>query len=153
MSSLDSGFIRQTVEYAGNDFFPVTSLIPKKQGVYIVSDDVFSDDAPHCLSGQDPIIGGPPPRGSPAEPRGAKFDDAAASYANGDQVDLRLTGADGNNIEVSGFAKVSDKGALPPPGEPNPYFVTSRGGEYFFVPSISALKTWANSPNTGPALL
>jgi hypothetical protein len=152
MSSLDSGFIRQTIGYAGNDFFPITSLVPKKQGMYIVSDDVCPDDASHCLSGQDPIIGGPPPIGSPGAPRGAKFE-TAASYANGDQVDLRLTGADGNNIEVSGFAKVTANGAAPPPGDPNPYFVTSRGGEYFFVPSVSTLKTWANDTSTGPAML
>lgn len=31
-SSLDSGFIRQTIGFAGNDFFPITSLVPQKQG-------------------------------------------------------------------------------------------------------------------------
>lgn len=33
-SSLDSGFIRQT-GFAGNDFFPLTSLVPEKHGAYI----------------------------------------------------------------------------------------------------------------------
>jgi hypothetical protein len=86
-------------------------------------------------------------------PREAKSVETAASYANGDQVDLRLTGVDGNNIEVSDFAKVRANGAAPPPGDPIPFFVVARGGEYFFVPSVSTLKTWANDPSTGPAML
>lgn len=74
-SSLDSGFIRQT-GFAGNDFFPMTSLVPEKHG-------------------QDPILG-------------------------------------------SGS---------------NDFFVTSHGGEYFFVPSISTLNSWAIGPASGSSLL
>lgn len=43
MSSLDSGFVRQTVGYADNDFFPITSLVPKKHGKLLVLIYVFSD--------------------------------------------------------------------------------------------------------------
>jgi hypothetical protein len=32
MSSMDSGFVCQTLEHAGNDYWPVTSLVPKKKG-------------------------------------------------------------------------------------------------------------------------
>lgn len=123
MSSLDQGFVRQTA-YASNDFFPLTSLVPTKHG-------------------QDPIIGGPPPDGSSRAPRRANLIDGPPNYSDGDQVDLRLTNRAGSSIDISGFAKVTAQGAQPPPGEPNPYFVTSRGGEYFFVPSISTLKSWA----------
>ena len=31
-SSIENGFFRQTVEYANNDFFPMTSIIPTKHG-------------------------------------------------------------------------------------------------------------------------
>lgn len=147
MSSLDSGFVRQTVGYADNDFFPITSLVPKKHGKSLVLMYVFSDVTTRIrdfLSGQDPIIGGPPPEGSPGVPRQAQYIGGAPTLTSGDQVDIRLTGGDGSNIAVSGFTKVTVPGTEPPPGEPNPFFVTSRGGEYFFVPSVSTLKTWAN---------
>jgi hypothetical protein len=85
------------------------------------------------LSGQDPIIGGPPPEKSPGVPKQAQYIGEAPTLTSGDQVDIRLTGGDGSNIEVSGFAKVTAPGTQPPPGEPNPFFVTSRGGEYFFM--------------------
>jgi hypothetical protein len=32
-SDLDSGFVRQTVGYANNDFFPTVSLIPDHHGM------------------------------------------------------------------------------------------------------------------------
>jgi hypothetical protein len=147
MSSLDSGFVRQTVGYGNNDFFPITSLLPDKHGMQPTSFKLCSDETSYLLLGQDPIIGGPPAQGSSNQPTPAKFL-GQITLTNGDQVDLRLVGANDRNIAVSGFAKVTDQGAQPPPGEPNPFFVTSRGGEYFFVPSISTLTTWANS--TGP---
>jgi len=123
MSHLDSGFVRQATGFANNDFFPVTSLVPRSQG-------------------QDPIIGGPPAKGSSTEPRPV-IPIGTPSYENGDQVDLRVEGEQGKVVQVVGFAKVSDSQARPPPGVPNPFFVTSRGGEYFFVPSISTLKYWS----------
>lgn len=123
MSSLDSGFVRQTLGYAGNDYWPITSLVPQKKG-------------------QDPILGSPPVY-TPAQIQGT-----SPSVKSGDRVDLQLTGKDGTTFEVSGFAKVTPKGAAPPPGEPNPFFVTSRGGEYFFVPSVSTLKSWASATTT-----
>jgi len=108
---------------------------------------------PNFLSGQDPIIGGPPPEKSPGVPKQAQFVGPAASYSDGDQVDIRLVGGDGKNIEVTGFAKVRPTGAAPPPGEPNPFFVTSRGGEYFFVPSVSTLKSWASDGGRDPDII
>lgn len=82
----------------------------------------------------------------------AEFDGTAPSLQSGDEVNLQLTGANGTTVELSGFAKVATTGAAPPPGEPNPFFVTSRGGEYFFVPSVSTLKSWANNTTTAAKL-
>lgn len=62
---------------------------------------------------------------------------------NGDQVNLVLDTANGDEIIVSGVAKVRSKGAVDPPGYPQEFFVTSRGGEWFFVPPISTLKKWS----------
>jgi len=131
MSTLDQGFIRQTIGYAGNDYFPITSLVPIKHG-------------------QDPILGSNPPTGSAGQQRPAKLEQSY-SYNTGDQVDILLTDDKNNQYEVSGFLKVNTPGAQPPPGADNPFFVTSKGGEYFFVPSISTLTTWANSPDVGGA--
>ncbi|QRV97759.1 Dyp-type peroxidase family [Ceratobasidium sp. AG-Ba] len=124
-SSLDEGFVRQSVQYGNNDFFPVTSLMPK-------------------VHGQDPIIGGPPARDSDQAPREVKVVDGYhAKFHDDTHVNLRLVDADGSKVEVSGLAKVTQSGAQPPPGADNPFWVTSRGGEYFFVPSISTLRAWA----------
>ena len=49
----------------------------------------------------------------------------------------------GEKISVTGFAGVKAAGAVDPPGVPQEFFVTSHGGEYFFVPPISTLKMWA----------
>ncbi|KAG9123423.1 hypothetical protein FRC07_014957 [Ceratobasidium sp. 392] len=130
-SNLDQGFIRQTISYAGNDYFPLTSLVPTKHG-------------------QDPILGSNPPTGSAGQQRPAKLEQTYA-YTTGEQVNFLLTDDKNNQYEVSGFIKVNTPGAQPPPGADNPFFVTSRGGEYFFVPSISTLTTWANSPDIGGA--
>ncbi|KLO19635.1 hypothetical protein SCHPADRAFT_52072 [Schizopora paradoxa] len=216
-SSLDEGFVRQTVAYGGNDYFPTTSILPTNHG-------------------QDPIIGGPPPpaRTTPAQneveyvngpverpperlllnlddgkklgipavtpvvpvpiidppgilvqyvpnpkvqptsgeylnlvlpPRPNTFDRIEVSgvtsqpvpavdvkfvpnprvpLQNGDQVNLVIDTPE-EEVIVSGVAKVRSKGAVLPPGEPQEFFVTSRGGEWFFVPPISTLKKWSKS--------
>ncbi|KAG1851098.1 hypothetical protein DFJ58DRAFT_729085 [Suillus subalutaceus] len=90
MSSLDSGFVRQTIGYAGNDYWPITSLVPQKKG-------------------QDPVLGSPPVY-TPAQIEGT-----SPSVQSGDKVNLQLTGADGATFQVSGFAEVTVKGAAPPP--------------------------------------
>ncbi|KAF8185891.1 hypothetical protein K438DRAFT_1765670 [Mycena galopus ATCC 62051] len=119
-SSLDQGFVRQTLDFAGNVFFPITSMVPKKHG-------------------QDPIIGGPPAVTEiPFVPQVAP--------KSGDQVNLKFVNPNGASIEVSGFATVQPAGTADPPGVPSDYFVTSHGGEYFFVPPISTLKDWASDP-------
>ncbi|KAG1769111.1 hypothetical protein EV702DRAFT_1049782 [Suillus placidus] len=130
MSSLDSGFVRQTVGYADNDYWPMTSLVPQKKG-------------------QDPILGSPP-----AYAEGGINNDPPLVVKAGNRVDLHLTGADGALYEVSGFAKAVTKNVAPPPGADidNPFFVTSRGGEYFFVPSVSTLKSWAGATTTSSKL-
>lgn len=61
--------------------------------------------------------------------------------------------ATGEDISVVGFANVSKQGAVDPPGVPQGFFVTSRGGEYFFVPSIKTLKTWATDGKSSQSAL
>ncbi|KAK1217115.1 hypothetical protein PQX77_020231 [Marasmius sp. AFHP31] len=126
-SHLDSGFVRQAVGYGNNDFFPITGLTPVKHG-------------------QDPIIGGPPPEGSSKEEKKARLASAPPNrFENGDEVDIDLQIPDDtlNCYMVSGHVSVRPLAQDNPPGANNPFFVTSRGGEYFFVPSIPTLKSWA----------
>lgn len=87
--------------------------------------------------GQDPIIGSLPMCTT------AQFTGTAPSYKTGDVVDIQLTGVNDTKIEVSGLVNVTAAGTLPSPSEPDTRFINSRGGEYFFVPSISTLKSWA----------
>ncbi|KIK52446.1 hypothetical protein GYMLUDRAFT_208034 [Collybiopsis luxurians FD-317 M1] len=114
-SSLDQGFVRQTVSFANNDYFPITSLVPQH-------------------TGQDPIIGGPPAANTSAAVAEVKYDKPPEKEPKtGDLVNLATT-SEGNIIQVSGFAKVRPT-----------VFVTSRGGEYFFVLPISTVTKWASS--------
>ncbi|CAE6500184.1 unnamed protein product [Rhizoctonia solani] len=121
-SHLNSGFIRQTTGYGNNDFFPITALTPNNHG-------------------QDPIIGGPPPKGSSAEERGASLDQPTSSFIDGRQVDLnlRVPGETLRTYRVTGHVEVRP---VTQAKVDFPFFVTSRGGEYFFVPSIPTLKSW-----------
>ncbi|CAE6530538.1 unnamed protein product [Rhizoctonia solani] len=124
-SHLNSGFVRQATGYGSNDFFPITGLTPNNHG-------------------QDPIIGGPPPKGSSEEERGASLDDPTSSFTDGRQVDLKLRVPNDtfNTYRVSGHVEVRP---VTQAKVNFPFFVTSRGGEYFFVPSIPTLKSWGNS--------
>ncbi|KDN35835.1 hypothetical protein RSAG8_11269, partial [Rhizoctonia solani AG-8 WAC10335] len=124
-SHLNSGFVRQATGYGSNDFFPITGLTPNNHG-------------------QDPIIGGPPRKGSSEEERGASLDDPTSSFTDGRQVDLKLRVPNDtfNTYRVSGHVEVRP---VTQAKVNFPFFVTSRGGEYFFVPSIPTLKSWGNS--------
>jgi hypothetical protein len=87
----------------------------------------------------------------------ASAEDASTQVAkgykatNGQQVNLRLEPKDSvaskDVLEVTGFVKAAPAGK-PRPGADNPFFVTSRGGEYFFVPSISALRLFTKDDKT-----
>lgn len=84
------------------------------------------------LSGQDPIIGGPPP----------VIDVYQKSMTNLSDIDnstvtLRIRGWS-DDIVVSGSTT-----KRPKTSSTQDFFVTLRGGEHFFVPSISTLKKWA----------
>ncbi|ELU36686.1 peroxidase TAP [Rhizoctonia solani AG-1 IA] len=125
-SHLDSGFVRQTTGFGNNDFFPITSLTPTKHG-------------------QDPIIGGPPAKNSSGVERQADLDqEPTKPFKDGDQVDIKLQvpGDTLNTYRVNGHVQVKPLTQKAPPGADNPFFVTSRGGEYFFVPSISTIDKW-----------
>ncbi|KAJ7057445.1 hypothetical protein C8F01DRAFT_1256708 [Mycena amicta] len=125
-SDLDQGFVRQTTGFANNDFFPTTSLRPKNHG-------------------QDPIIGGPPAENSSAAvSQVAYLRTPGVAPRSGDQVNFTVDLND-STVHVTGFAKVKAQGATVPPGVSQDFFVTSHGGEYFFVPSISTLTAWATA--------
>ena len=101
------------------------------------------------VSGQDPIIGGPPPPQSSSAYTEVQFvGPPAALPKSGDLVNWQLQSKDGARISVTGFAGVQPSGAADPPGVPQEFFVTSHGGEYFFVPSIRTLKLWATGGKT-----
>ncbi|KAG8690303.1 hypothetical protein FRC11_012509 [Ceratobasidium sp. 423] len=149
-SHLDSGFVRQTTEFGNNDFFPTTKSAP-------------------VFHGQDPIIGGPPVKDSSKELREVELKsrrpkrfegvndtrmlatvdkDVDFKVSDGKQVHFEFNEGE-HTFEVSGIAKIQRKHPQDPtklaPLADNPYFVTSRGGEYFFVPSIATLRSWATS--------
>jgi len=97
-----------------------------------------------CEIGQDPIIGGPPPTfeasitGVKTIPPGREGTQLTLNVLNG--ITLKIPPGEegpqfGQNYEVSGIV---DK---VPPFEQK-FFATSRGGEYYFVPSISTVKSW-----------
>ncbi|KAA1475658.1 Dyp-type peroxidase [Dentipellis sp. KUC8613] len=109
-SSLENGFVRQLVPFSGNDFFPITSFTPTKHG-------------------QDPIIGSPQPATIRAH--------AMGTVPSRGEVTVRVKDQYGHSVDVSGFASST---AIGPTADPQPFFVKSRGGEYFFVPSVSFVK-------------
>lgn len=94
--------------------------------------------------GPDPIIGGPSPQ---IKTSIENEDNRSASSAgnnnpvrDGAQVSLQLTASNDTKYEVTGVARLVKESA--DTFTPN-YFVTSRGGEWFFVPGIPILKKWA----------
>ena len=91
-----------------------------------------------CGPSQDPILG------SSEQPTDANVLGGFSVLDDG-QVNLCLNRKDGKKFEVTAFATVIDTA---PPGEPNLFFVTSRSGEYFFVPSVSTLKAWADDTDS-----
>ncbi|KAF8630219.1 hypothetical protein AX15_003045 [Amanita polypyramis BW_CC] len=110
-SSISNGFVRQTIDFANNDFFPLSSLLPQK-------------------TGQDPIIGGPKPiLGTTGTTKLSKDGEAT----------LLLDNEKGEKYEVTGVAKKVNVSAS---SFEQKFFVTSRGGDYYFVPSIATVKSW-----------
>jgi Dyp-type peroxidase family len=151
-SSIDNGFFRQTVQYANNDYFPTTSINPTNHG-------------------QDPIIGGPAvfidcladikgqgtikalitnqETGKTYEVTGfakainqidaaEKVEGTAAITGEGEVTVVLSNG--NKEYQLAGVAKHADDSTQELKQN---FFVTSRGGEYFFVPSISEVKRLA----------
>ncbi|KAF8869718.1 hypothetical protein CPB84DRAFT_1803607 [Gymnopilus junonius] len=120
-SSLDNGFVAQTNQFMTNDFFPPTGLIPQK----------------HL---QDGITGSPE---VPAAPDTIVLDDKTVT--SGKQVVLNaIDKSTSNTYTITGVIQKRDTSATAFTQE---FFVTSRGGEYFFTPSVSTLQAWATSKN------
>ncbi|KAG6332761.1 hypothetical protein ID866_6326 [Astraeus odoratus] len=100
-SHLDSGFVRQAIQFSRNDYFPPISVFPQAHG-------------------QDAIIGGP-----------QQLDEGPIVPAPTEGTDqyLQWDPTSNNAVPVTSVE----------------VFVTSRGGEYFFVPSLSVLKEVSES--------
>jgi len=117
-SSLDNGFVRQSAGFGGNNFFPTTSVIPQYHG-------------------QDPIIAGPPLGTGLTE--SIKLD--STTMTEDGRIVLSVTKEDtSDKYQITGVAQKVDTSASAVTPE---FFVTSRGGEYFFVPSVSTLNQWS----------
>ncbi|KDR79158.1 hypothetical protein GALMADRAFT_208622 [Galerina marginata CBS 339.88] len=80
--------------------------------------------------GQDPIIGGP---------KTVSGTTGTTDLSSEGEVTLRLVTSQGDKYEVAGVAKKVVDSAT---SYEQKFFVTSRGGEYYFVPSISTVKSW-----------
>ena len=83
-------------------------------------------------SGQDPIIGGPPDS--------IQDSDFSVNLTQEGPVHLKVTAKDSKRYTIHGIAKAVNTSASAFEQE---FFVTSRGGEWFFVPGINTLKEWA----------
>ncbi|KAK7051605.1 hypothetical protein VNI00_004584 [Paramarasmius palmivorus] len=80
--------------------------------------------------GQDPILGGPKPvTGTQGE----------VDISQDGEVTMQVINKKGDKYEVDGFAKKIDPSVV---SYEQKFFVTSRGGEYYFIPSISTVKGW-----------
>lgn len=67
-------------------------------------------------------------------------DEVTLNISQEGPVHLKITSKDSTRYTIQGFAKAVETSATAHEKE---YFVTSRGGEWFFVPGISTLKSWA----------
>ena len=90
--------------------------------------------------GQDPIIGGPKPV-TEVETQAAFSGANPTDVSQDGEVSLELTNRIGDKYaDCSGRdceEKVASKDSFV-----QEFFVTSRGGEYYFVPSIDNVKSW-----------
>ncbi|KAI3611319.1 hypothetical protein WG66_002137 [Moniliophthora roreri] len=80
--------------------------------------------------GQDPIIGGPKPVSGTT---------GTTDLSKEGEVTLQLINNNDEKYEVAGIAKKVVQSAT---SFEQKFFVTSRGGDYYFVPSISTVKSW-----------
>ncbi|ESK95378.1 hypothetical protein Moror_3816 [Moniliophthora roreri MCA 2997] len=83
--------------------------------------------------GQDPILGGPKP---------VTGTTGTTDITKDGEVILDLVNNSGEKYEVAGIAKKVVPSAT---SYVQKFFVTSRGGDYYFVPSISTVKSWAQA--------
>ena len=97
--------------------------------------------------GQDPIIGGPK-QVTDVETQPAAVGTDQKDVSQDGEVSLELTTIKGDKYAVDGIAKKIDTSKSSFVQE---FFVTSRGGEYYFVPSIDTVKSWGhNAQNKQP---
>ena len=137
-SSIDNGFFRQTTGFANNDFFPIISLVPQKTGMWKVFEERIANFISFLKLGPDPIIGGPKPVTGVETQVASNVADQNDVTQDG-EVSLELTNCIGDKYAVDGIAK---KIVPSTSSFVQEFFVTSRGGEYYFVPSIDTVKSW-----------
>ena len=90
--------------------------------------------------GQDPIIGGPK-QVTDVETQVAASGTVQKDVSQDGEVSLELTTIKGDKYAVDGIAKKIDTSKKTFVQE---FFVTSRGGEYYFVPSIATVTSWGD---------
>ncbi|KAF8725009.1 hypothetical protein RHS02_08443, partial [Rhizoctonia solani] len=164
-SHLDSGFVRQTTGFGNNDFFPITSLTPTHHGQDpIIGGPPATDSTKlrRVLQISEPLNPSTPyPEESEIQTASkglneSKEADNSFKLDDKTQVYLELVPGDpkssSKRFEVAGIVKPIPEGR-PAPGQDNPFFVTSRGGEYFFVPSIPALRYFSENDHIEDLLM
>ncbi|EED77776.1 predicted protein, partial [Postia placenta Mad-698-R] len=118
-SSTENGFWQQTRDSV-NEYFPIASLVPERHG-------------------QDPIIGGATIKSLTAKVKGNE------TVPSSGEVTIDVTDSSGETRSVTGFVNTPNPSAEAITPQ---YFVTSRGGEYFFVPSVSTLRALGGGSDT-----
>ena len=97
----------------------------------------------HFCPGQDPILGAPA-----STPTSVAIQGEADVPENG-EVAVRVKNKEGKLVDIAGFARPADLAA---DADPQQFFVTSRGGEYFFVLSVSFVKELAQGTSASHEL-
>lgn len=123
------------IGWAFNDYFPVINFTPTKWGASYIS--VQSSPNTHtAYAGQDAVIGAAAPPPTPVQVKivGGKIPTGEIT------LEVDNNPPDANVVTVNGFAAPR----VPPAVVPQ-FFVQVRGGDYFFVPSVSTLRSWSRA--------
>ena len=114
------------------------SLVHANQVWCVLSIIMFFYRLDRMLLGQDPIIGSPAPKKTIVKAQGPIPDGEIS-------LEVENTSPGVATVVVDGFSRADVAPVIT-----EDYFVNSRGGEYFFVPSISIVRSWSGRSPTTP---